>query len=246
MRDSTTRHGWYQRSRLTVALVAIMTLSGCAHTKNFSSVKTLQPTANTPPRALTIVLMPMDVELSVLTAGGLTEPNAAWTKTAETYLLQAFQQIEQTREKRILRHERPPPDDPATAKLNEIEHLHGAVGGAIMLHKLLVPLPSKKDKFDWSLGSEISVLREHAQADYALFVYIRDSYSSAGRVLAQLAAAALGVGISGGQQVGFASLVDLTSGNVVWFNFLTSMTGDLRDLAGAKSTLDNLLAGIPQ
>ena len=60
-----------------------------------------------------------------------------------------------------------------------------------------------------------------------------------------LAAAILGVGIQGGQQVGFISLVDLETGNILWFNRLISGGGDLRTLEPAFNATDNLLEDIP-
>ena len=62
----------------------------------------------------------------------------------------------------------------------------------------------------------------------------------------QLAAAALGVGLVGGQQIGFASLVDLTTGEVVWFNHLHSTAGDLRTSEPAKKTVALLMSGLPK
>jgi len=57
--------------------------------------------------------------------------------------------------------------------------------------------------------------------------------------------ALLGVGVAGGQQAGFASLVDLSSGNVVWFNFLNSTVGDLRTEEPALKTIELLLKDLP-
>jgi len=57
--------------------------------------------------------------------------------------------------------------------------------------------------------------------------------------------AVLGVGLSGGSQVGYASLVDLESGRVLWFNSLARATGDLRDPGKAAETVDALLTGFP-
>ena len=79
----------------------------------------------------------------------------------------------------------------------------------------------------------------------ALFIYINDSYSSGGRILAIFAVAILGVGMSGGQQAGFASLVDLSNGDVVWFNYLNSTTGDLRTEEPALKTVELLLKDLP-
>ena len=57
--------------------------------------------------------------------------------------------------------------------------------------------------------------------------------------------ALLGVGVGGGAQVGYASLVDLESGQVLWFNQLISVTGDLRDEKSAVASVDGLLTGFP-
>jgi hypothetical protein len=60
------------------------------------------------------------------------------------------------------------------------------------------------------------------------------------------AAAVLGVGLHGGAQVGFASLVDLNTGNVVWFNQLARGSGDMRTPETARETARALLNGMPQ
>ena len=70
---------------------------------------------------------------------------------------------------------------------------------------------------------------------------------TAGRAAAIFLAAALfGVGIQGGSQLGFASLVDLKTGNVVWFNRLARASGDLRTEAPAEETVKTLLTSFPK
>jgi hypothetical protein len=49
----------------------------------------------------------------------------------------------------------------------------------------------------------------------------------------------------GGEQVGYASLVDLNTGRVVWFNQLNRMSGDLRNPAPAVETVEALLKDFP-
>ncbi|TDI64474.1 MAG: hypothetical protein E2O90_09770 [Alphaproteobacteria bacterium] len=107
-------------------------------------------------------------------------------------------------------------------------------------------LPTKKDKFAWTMGPGTAYLKQKYGADYALFVFVRDSYSSSGRVAAIIFAALLGVQIQGGVQLGFSSLVDLNTGEVVWFNRLFRGTGDLRTPAGANETVGVLLSNFPQ
>jgi hypothetical protein len=58
--------------------------------------------------------------------------------------------------------------------------------------------------------------------------------------------ALFGVAMPGGQQLGFASLVDLETGNVVWFNRVLRNTGDLRNADAARETAQTLLAGLPR
>ena len=55
----------------------------------------------------------------------------------------------------------------------------------------------------------------------------------------------LGVGIAGGSQIGYASLVDLNDGRIVWFNDLRRASGDLREAEPAKETVEVLLKGFP-
>jgi hypothetical protein len=45
----------------------------------------------------------------------------------------------------------------------------------------------------------------------------------------------------GGQQIAFASLVDLKTGKVVWFNMLSSTVGDIRSPEGAEKMVATLL-----
>jgi hypothetical protein len=46
-------------------------------------------------------------------------------------------------------------------------------------------------------------------------------------------------------QVGYASLVDLNTGQILWFNRLVRGSGDLREADKATETLDALLANFP-
>jgi hypothetical protein len=87
-----------------------------------------------------------------------------------------------------------------------------------------------------------AISRSHQQADYALFLFVRDSYATAGRIAVIAIAALLGAGVPGGTQVGFASVVDLKTGDIVWFNFLLRGSGDLRTPAAAAETVKALVS----
>jgi hypothetical protein len=199
------------------------------------------------PRGARIVLMPLDVELFSISAGGVMEPQAEWTAQALANMQQAFRTRHSATQAVFTAYapggDRSPDGED---RLDALNRLHGAVGGAIALHHFgSLKLPTKEGKLAWSLGEEASHLARTADADYALFTFIRDSYASSERIATMVVAAMFGVGLPGGYQVGYASLVDLRSGQIVWFNRLLRGHGDLREPDKARESLDALLANFP-
>jgi hypothetical protein len=190
--------------------------------------------------------MPVDIELSALTAGGVKEVRADWTRTAKNLVSDAIRRQLAQHDDRLVAYTAPRDPEEQQAHI-QIVKLHGLVGQTIMRYSLLpaaVP-PTKKDVFEWSLGKDVVGLRQTSGADYALFVYIRDSYATAGRKALMVTSALLGASVAGGSQVGFCTLVDLRDGSVVWFNRIASQTGDLRTEAPAYSAVAELMADIP-
>lgn len=193
------------------------------------------------PQGAVVALMPLDIELFSISAGGVLEPQAEWTAQAHANLRQAFLE-----RKSDLNVNFKPVEDDGDPRIENLNRLHGAVGDAITLHRRgIYALPTKEGRLDWSLGEEAAAIREKTGADFALFSYVRDSYASGERVAAIVIGAMLGVGMSGGAQVGYASLVDLSTGNIVWFNRLARASGDLRDPEKARESAQALLADFP-
>lgn len=243
---SSGPQGWRGgRKRLLISVLSVLALivSACATPSNLSQISELKRTDH----SLNFLLMPLDVELSILTAGGMLEPQAEWTENAKKYMLVALRDMLSGQGRDLTVYEVNDVSSESVALHADIEKLHRVVGNTILQHKYAgMELPTKKDKFDWTLGTEAAALGDNYGADYCLFIFVRDSYSSGGRVLVQIAAAAFGVAAQGGQQIGFASLVDLNSGDVVWFNLLASATGDLRNQADAVKTVRNLVGTLPR
>jgi hypothetical protein len=90
------------------------------------------------------------------------------------------------------------------------------------------------------------VLGAHSGADYALFVWMRDSYASAARKATMVVAALFGLPVGGGGQTAYTSLVELRSGRLVWFNKVSRLSGDLREDDSARETLEALFAEFPR
>ena len=127
------------------------------------------------------------------------------------------------------------------------EKLHAAVGNTILQNYFGTnKLPSKAGGFDWSLGPGVQEIAERYSADYAMFVFYRDYQSSGGRVaMSVLAFAVAGAGMPTQAEFGFASLVDLKSGDVVWFNKVTGGVGELREANGAAAVVTTLFKDLP-
>lgn len=236
-RESQAAHG--HPLLLVAALLSVAFLAACAAPVQRQTPQ-LQREAGAPP---TIVVMPLDVELAQLTAGGMTQPHAEWTEAAHQHMRAALEEEAETRQVKLVSFDldRGEPGDREVSL--ELVSLHRAVGAAVLLHQYRgLKLPSKQGKFDWSLGPSVAAIARSHEANYALFLFVRDSYATAGRVAVIAVAALLGAGIPGGSQVGFASVVDLKTGDIVWFNWLARGHGDLRRPEAATETVKALVS----
>lgn len=194
-------------------------------------------------KADTVVVMPVDVELFSMSAGGVLEPRADWTEAARGHMGTALGERVKALGLSVLAGSEELADEFA-----EQVSLHAAVAASISRHHAMGgvwSLPTKADGLNWTFGDAMQGLGRKAGARYGLFVWVRDSYASAERKAAMVLLAIAGIGITGGIQVGYASLVDLQTGQVVWFNQLARGTGDLRDAAPARETIASLVTGLP-
>ena len=226
------------------AIAAAILLAGCAITATESHVAELKR-ARPDPR---IVLMPLDVELMEMDFGGVLEPKPEWSEAARNYILA---ELRSRKEKlgyglREFGADSPPTDEEEDLA-DQLTKLQAVIGRTIMRNRRpMEQLQSLGEKPKWSLGEEVRVLRGRTGADYALFVYVRDSYASEARKAVMVAGLALRAAIIGGVQSGYCSLVDLETGDIVWFNQLGRPMGDLRTSESARETVDMLLTGFPK
>jgi hypothetical protein len=194
-------------------------------------------------KADTVLVLPVDVELFSLSAGGLAEPKADWTAAAKEHMKTAL-----AARIKALGIEWKDASEATADEFAEQVGLHAAVASSISLHHAaggVWSLPTKAGALNWTFGDAMQPLAARTGARYGLFIWVRDSYASAERKAAMVLLAIAGIGITGGIQVGYASLVDLQTGQVVWFNRLARGTGDLREAGSARESIDALLAGFP-
>lgn len=226
--------------RALLALAALVLLSACAS----SRPNTFSGQFTPPPANSRVLVMTPDVQLALLTASGLQEPRENWSRAARDNLAAAVAA-------HIAREGHAGGAlDPATAmegRVGQIIRLHDAVGTSILaVNYAGVNLPTRRENFEWTLGEGVQELGAAYEADYALFVTARGSYASSGRVAAMVGLAILGVGVPLGGQQAFASLVDLRTGNVIWFNVAQAAPGeDMREAEGANEFVARLMRDAP-
>ncbi len=196
-----------------------------------------------------ILVMPIDIELNEVGASGVKTPNAFWTDIAANYVNEFTAQYFTKTGFNVAFVEKGALGISAK-EVESLKKLNSQVGLSIMLFQqdTFLQLPSFKGKpLDWPLGNGTKVFKEKYGANYGLFVYLRDDYASGSRVAAGILAALIfgGGAVQPTFQVGFATLVDLETGKLVWFNKLVSTSADLRTFDAALETTDALYRDMP-
>ena len=236
---------------LGLALAMSISVSGCVQTRQFADLQFTVPQGD-----YRLLVMRPDVTVNSVTTGGMPEPRADWTEQARTSIVAALaaQQAARGGNVQILARRGELKGVSADA-VADLERLHGAVGNSIALHKYLgAELPTKPRRgLDYTLGAEAVELGRRTGYDYALFMHAEDNIVSTGRVALQvLGVAGCLVGfcapnIGGGGQFAYASLVDLKTGDVIWFNVVQTGSqiagikfGDIRTPQGAAQLVERL------
>lgn len=236
-------------ARFRMVLAALLVALACTPALAYNQNGVATDAAGNPIRISgSVVIIEPDIELSEVLAGGVAEPRKEWTEAARRlYPAEVHRRLASAGTRQAPDYDIPD-DLPSDSRLGQIIRLNQAVSVSVLAYTSPGnQLATKRGKrLDWTLGPGVSELRQATGADYALFTYVRDSYTSGGRKALRVAALLLlGGDIGGGSQVGVTTLVDLRSGQVVWFNFISKQTGDLRDEAGAAATAQRMLKGLP-
>jgi hypothetical protein len=241
-----------RRWGIALALAVSVPLSACVQMRQYSDVQF------TPPQGeYRLLVMRPDVTVGSLTTGGLVEPRADWTEQARTNIIAALRTQQAARGGRVqILERRSELAGVPEQEVADLERLFYAVGQSIVLHKYLgAYLPTKRGKgLEYTLGEDAVRLGQKTGYDYALFMHAEDQVASGGRIaLGVLGIAGCFVGfcapnIGGATQLDYAGLVDLKTGEVVWFNVVQAGSqvpgikfGELRTPEGAAQMIDRLL-----
>jgi hypothetical protein len=240
-----------RKSAIAAIAALAMATSACVETRQFADLQF------TPPRGdyKLLVLRP-DVMVNELTAGGMSQPRADWTQQAASNIIAALRAQQGARGGKMLVAERRGSVPGVNAEtIAEIERLNYVDDQSIVLHKYYgISLPTKRNRgLDYTLGEAAVDLGRKTGFDYMLFLHAEDNRASTGRTALQvIGIAGCIIGFcapsGGANQLAYASLVDLKSGDVVWFNVVQTGSqlpgvtfGDIRTPQGAALMVERLL-----
>lgn len=199
------------------------------------------------PGTVRILLMRPSIRVGAQSTGGMFEPNADWTAQAREYLGQALQNCQSRLGNRVVAYDEGMTGEGALA--SQYSNLFSALADSVIEYQFFrgnrLPTKKRPDAFEWSIGSGISSLKSLHGADYVLFLNTHDAYGSTGRKALQIVGLLAGVAVTSGEHIGYAGLVDLKSGELVWLNADRQMGGDVRTTEGAAKRVGQLLEGFP-
>jgi hypothetical protein len=227
-------------------------LSGCVAAPSFKASASFADQAR---KIQTVVLVPSEITVYQIDAGGVRQEIEAWSVQAKDNLVSAVQDELRTRLNAAVRIA----DDKSVSEerlLLETERLYDAVAAMILLHTYSNPnlvgyiFDEKLKTFDYSLGSEVHNLAREAEA--LLLMDAQDHVWTGGRQALQALGVVLGIGAGvatgvfivpqmGGGTALRAALVDGRTGDILWFNAVAAGSGtDLRDYASATQMVREL------
>lgn len=232
-----------------LCVVALLAIGTPAHAQEKTDGK---PGFALKPGSARILLMRPSISVGEQSTGGMFEANADWTAQARDHLGAVLAETQAALGNEVVPYDEGLGGDRGLAV--QYTQLFGSLASSVQEYQFFpgnrLPTKKRKGNFDWSLGSGVARIAELQNADYALFIVTHDAYGSTGRKMLQamgMLGAMFGapVGVSSGEHKGYAGLIDIKTGELVWLNADHAMGGDVRTREGAVKRVGQLLEGFP-
>lgn len=203
-------------------------------------------TQNLDTRPKKVVLLPPQIFVYELSAGGIPTRMGDWEVTARNNL--GASAARQAAESGVFDVVAAPTLDPAEQEVLDAHiGLYDRVAQSVFIYGRgeQTAWAHKKNEFDYTVGPGLAFLRERSGADAALIVLGADYISSSGRKVAFIAGLALGVIMPLGQSFVAVGVVDLKTGDVQWMGFDASSSLDTREAAEVDDLMRTLYQSWP-
>lgn len=227
--------------RGVILAIGLMALAGCTTTSVRSAVKATEGVAAAPlAQNVEILQVLPDVQLNARGVTGLDEPRADWSQSARDNLNAAVADWFKAKGHTTEAFD---PSSSMEGQIGQIIRLNDVVGQSIIYFEYFgASLPTKQGTFNWTVGPGAKALADKTGSRYGLFMVARGAYSDA----AHMAAVVIIGGVAGTQGLA-ASLVDLETGQIVWFNVANVAPGgsDMRTPEGAAALVRDVMKDAP-
>lgn len=191
-----------------------------------------------------VLLLPVDVVIKEVTAGGVAEEVPDWSKQGSSNVRDALNKYFTAEKKKKIRLiELPKLSDHDNDNVKQHLALYRRVAGAVVDTSYgQMPWFHKIQKFDYTLGRGLSALADRTGADSAIIVVGEDEVSTTGRKIAAFFLDS----VSYGHSFLSAAIVNLKTGDILWFNYAFQYKStDLRDSDDALKLVDMLFQEYP-
>ena len=244
---------------LFMAIIFILLQTACSTTPSShflaSSTSQFKPPEDKAP--LKVAVLPFDVALYQKSASLRPVLKEDWTENAKTHLrthlIDYFEdsdwKIDFVPESSLAQNH----------TLKQYSTLYEAVLESIFTYEFgnqRLPIKNKANVI-WTLGDSANQISELEKYDYALFIKVHDTYSTTGSIItsslfnvgmialtAYSPVVPVGVPILGLQST-YTSIVDLKTGDIIWFDSMGSKSGDLRTEEEAIRTVRAMFKRFP-
>jgi len=231
-----------------VLLLAMALLSGCA-TPTAKVHYTLKENPDSRPLRQ-VVLLPVDVNVKEMSAGGVPEEVPEWSRKAEENIRSAM--LVSRGSAGACCVTRVVDSSSLTPAERESLEEHLALFSTVAANAMWVDLPGnsawrfKSEHFDYTLGSGLSFLKSKYGVDAGLIILGEDVVSTGGRKAMAVFGATVGVGVPMGHSILVGGLVDFETGDLLWLNRTVSYgAADLREPASCLDLARKLLENYP-
>lgn len=192
-----------------------------------------------------VLLLPVDIVIKEVTAGGVSEEVPDWSKQGSANVSDALAKyFRSERTKKIQLVQMPKLAGRDTENVTQHLALYRRVAGAVVdtTYGQVPPWPHKVQKFDYTLGGGLKALAARTGADSAIIIVGEDRVSTAGRKIAAFFLDS----VSYGHSFLSAGIVNLKTGNILWFNYAFQYKStDLRQPTDALALVERLFEDYP-